>query len=153
MYKSQFKKTDPYDWFCAPRSHIFDRDLVRKILIDNTPRLFSLLVGQEDTHSWGFLFSESLESRDSCPSSLRISLTSCMRQRVKSSKEIFPRSSAPSCPMISATESSMFSCRQTISRSFLTKRQRCLRFKTEVKHAMRSYFRPCTVIPNCIWTV
>ncbi len=22
MYKSQFKKTDPYDWFCGPRSHI-----------------------------------------------------------------------------------------------------------------------------------
>ncbi len=22
MYKSQFWKIDPYDWFCAPRSHI-----------------------------------------------------------------------------------------------------------------------------------
>ncbi len=23
MYKSQFHKIDPYDWFCAPGSHLF----------------------------------------------------------------------------------------------------------------------------------
>ncbi len=22
MYKSQFRKIDPYDWFCGPRSHM-----------------------------------------------------------------------------------------------------------------------------------
>ncbi len=24
MYKSQFRKIDPYDWFCGPGSHIVD---------------------------------------------------------------------------------------------------------------------------------
>ncbi len=23
MYKSQFQKIDPYDWFCGPGSHLF----------------------------------------------------------------------------------------------------------------------------------
>ncbi len=23
MHKSQFKKIDPYDWFCGPRSHMY----------------------------------------------------------------------------------------------------------------------------------
>ncbi len=24
MYKSQFQKMDPYDWFCGPGSHLFN---------------------------------------------------------------------------------------------------------------------------------
>ncbi len=30
MYKSQFRKIDPYDWFCGPGSHMCKWDLDRK---------------------------------------------------------------------------------------------------------------------------
>jgi hypothetical protein len=49
---------------------------------------------------------------------------------VKSWKEIFPLSSAPSWLMISATDPSIFSWRQTINKSFLQKwknKRKCVR--------------------------
>lgn len=84
------------------------------------PRLLSLLVGQEAILSLNvFFLQDSSDFTESSTSSFLISRTSCMRQRVKSWKEIFPFSSAPSWCIISATDSSMFSWRHTISKSFL----------------------------------
>ncbi len=28
MYKSQIQKSDPYDWFCGPESHMFKYKIV-----------------------------------------------------------------------------------------------------------------------------
>lgn len=86
------------------------------------PRLLSLLVGQEAILSLSFFFLQELSDLSERPtSSFRISLTSCMRHLVKSWKEILPFSSAPSWFMISATDSSIFNWRHTISKSFLHK--------------------------------
>ncbi len=50
MYKSQFRKIDPYDWFCGPGSHMFKKKLTflvkEQMLQDpqNTHYLFIYLV-------------------------------------------------------------------------------------------------------------
>ena len=86
------------------------------------PRLLSLLVGQEAILSLSFFFLQELSDFSERPiSSFLISLMSCIRHRVKSWKQIFPFSSAPSWFMISATDSSIFNWRQTINKSFLQK--------------------------------
>ncbi len=42
MYKSQFKKIDPYDWFCGPGSHMTqtppvggDKYLMNNLVLDH----------------------------------------------------------------------------------------------------------------------
>ncbi len=35
MYKYNFHKIDPYDWFCGPRSHLFNEYIIIMIIAYN----------------------------------------------------------------------------------------------------------------------
>ncbi len=39
MYKSQFKKIDPYDWFCGPGSHLVEEGDVLTSLLEDLRRV------------------------------------------------------------------------------------------------------------------
>ncbi len=53
MYKSQFKKTDRYDWFCGPGSHILD-PLTPPNNLNNTYLLF---ISSKLGVYWGNIYS------------------------------------------------------------------------------------------------
>ncbi len=41
MHKSQFQKIDPYDWFCAPGSHILYCNIIQLVVIRNMTEDFA----------------------------------------------------------------------------------------------------------------
>ncbi len=41
LYKSQFRKIDPYDWFCGPGSHM--SEIVKPGLTSQTKRSWSMM--------------------------------------------------------------------------------------------------------------